>query len=124
MASLKGVRVIMENPRYNYVTDVNGAVPFEETRQYFVGQRFNMGSDENENFVKCVDVIDLTGYKCFNVTFNGRSTGALGVTYAITTTVWAESVEGVEAALYDHYQDISNIRDVVDLATLPKRGEA
>lgn len=113
----------MENPRYNYVTDVNGAVPFEETRRYFVGQTLNFGV-EDDVLVKCVDVIDLSGYKCFNVTFNGRSTGALGVTYAITTTVWAESVEGVEAALYDHYQDISNIRDVVDLATLPKRGEA
>lgn len=58
MAGLKSVKVIMEKPEYNYVTDVNGAVPFADVRKYFVGQTLNLGR-ESDLLVKCVDVIEV-----------------------------------------------------------------
>lgn len=113
MSNLKGVKVVMEKPQYNYVTDVNGAVPFAEIRAYFVGQRFNMGNDENENFVKCVDVIDLTGYKRYKVAFRGTTKGAaVAGNYPYSVTVWAQDEDGARLALYDKYEHISQFSAV------------
>lgn len=58
MSNLKSVKVVMEDPTYNYVTSVNASVTFADIRKYFVGQRLSFGV-EGDVMVTCVDVIEV-----------------------------------------------------------------
>lgn len=59
MSNLKSVKVVMEDPSYNYVTSVNASATFADIRKYFVGQRLNFGV-EGDVMVTCVDVIEVS----------------------------------------------------------------
>jgi len=53
---MKTVKVIFEDPKYNYYTTVNGSNTDEEIKKYFVGTDFNVGVYPVENIQKCIKV--------------------------------------------------------------------
>lgn len=112
MTARIAVKVCLSDSRYNYVTEVNGTI--ENARRYFVGQEINVGSVE-DHVLKCLDVVDVTNYKRFKVTFYGRTKGAIGISYKITDTVWAPDVEGARLALYDKYEHIHRVYETVEV---------
>lgn len=119
MANRITVKVIVSDSRHNYLTDINGTI--EDARRYFVGQELNVGTVD-DLMVKCLKVEDATDWKLFQVTFNGRTKNALGVTYKITDSVWAPDEEGVRLALYDKYEHVTGVRDIMDVTyTVRKR---
>lgn len=56
ISKLGMVEVIMEDPEYNYKTNVGPSVTEKDARAYFVGKKFDMGHYPKEHFVKCVDI--------------------------------------------------------------------
>lgn len=54
--SLGVVKVIFENPEYNYTTNVGVNVTEEEARNYFVGKMFNVGIYPKQNMQKAIDI--------------------------------------------------------------------
>jgi hypothetical protein len=50
------VKVIFENPEYNYITNVGVNVTEEEARNYFVGKMFDVGVYPKENMQKVIDI--------------------------------------------------------------------
>ena len=50
------VKVIFENPAYNYSTNVGVDVTEEEARNYFVGKMFDVGAFPKENMQKAIDI--------------------------------------------------------------------
>lgn len=44
--------------------------------------------------------------KTYTAHFTGRKVGAIGIRYAINTTVEAESIEDAKLRLYDRYEHI------------------
>jgi hypothetical protein len=113
MANRIAVKVCLSDTRYNYVTEVNGTI--EDARRYFVGQDINVGSVE-DRVLKCLDVVDVTSYKRFRVSFHGRTKGAIGICYRITDNVWAQDVEGARLALYDKYEQIHRVYETVEVS--------
>lgn len=53
---MKTIKIIFENPDYNYITSVNPKTTEEENRKYFVGASFNLGAYPLEDFQKCIDI--------------------------------------------------------------------
>jgi len=53
---MKTIKVIFENPIYNYITSVNPKTTDDENRKYFVGKPFNLGVYPVEDFQKCIDI--------------------------------------------------------------------
>lgn len=53
---MKSVKVIFENPIYNYITSVNPKTTDEENRKYFVNAIFDVGVFPKENPQKCIDI--------------------------------------------------------------------
>lgn len=56
-SAMKAVRVIMEDPSYNYTTSVSDLVTEEEAKKYFVSKAFNFGDTEEKPYdimVRCV----------------------------------------------------------------------
>lgn len=50
------IKVIFENPIYNYITSVNPKATTEELKKYFVNTVFNVGSFPEENPQKCIKI--------------------------------------------------------------------
>lgn len=50
--------------------------------------------------------------KTFKITFNGRTKGAIGITYTITDTFQGETLEDAKLNMYDKYEHI-NIKHVM-----------
>ena len=53
---LNEVKVIFENPIYNYSTDVSALSTEESATAYFVGREFNVGVYPVENMQKCIAI--------------------------------------------------------------------
>ena len=53
----------------------------------------------------------------FRIIFNGRKTGAIGITYPIYKILDAENKEKAILSLYDEYEHIMNIKFIKDLTT-------
>jgi len=49
-----GAKVIFENDKYNYTTEVNKNLTTDEVKKYFIGKFFNLGSIA-DNMQKCID---------------------------------------------------------------------
>ena len=54
--SLGVVKVIFENPEYNYTTNVGAKITESEARKYFVGKMFDVGVYPKENMQKAIDI--------------------------------------------------------------------
>lgn len=54
---LNAVKVIFANPAYNYITSVSATTTKKSAEEYFVGQKFNLGSYPIENMQKCIKII-------------------------------------------------------------------
>ena len=54
----------------------------------------------------------LKGSQHYNVKFNGREVGALGITYPIAIDVFANTQEEVKNILYDWFEHISSLKIV------------
>jgi hypothetical protein len=50
------VKVVFENPEYNYITNVGVNVTEEEARNYFVGKMFDVGVYPKENMQKVINI--------------------------------------------------------------------
>ena len=55
-SGLASVLVKFNDPKYNYQTSINGSVPINEVRNYFVGRMFDRGSYPKENFQRVIDI--------------------------------------------------------------------
>lgn len=53
---LASVKVIFANPKYNYVTSINGSVTEKEARKYFVGKMLDVGTYPTEDMQKVIDI--------------------------------------------------------------------
>ena len=53
---MKTVKVIFENPIYNYSTVVNPKCSERELRKYFVNQYFSVECYPVENLQKCINI--------------------------------------------------------------------
>jgi L-rhamnose mutarotase len=51
---MNSVLVKFANPKYNYVTSINGSE--DSARKYFIGKNFNVGSFPKEDFQKVIDI--------------------------------------------------------------------
>jgi hypothetical protein len=49
------------------------------------------------------------GTNTYTFTFIGRKVGAIGITYRITVTTEADSVESAKAWLWEHYEHITQL---------------
>ena len=56
---MKTIKVIFENPIYNYITSINPKTTEAEIRKYFIGTPFNLGSYPVEDFQTCINIIIL-----------------------------------------------------------------
>lgn len=56
---MKTIKVIFQNPIYNYTTSVNPKTTEEESRKYFIGTPFNLGAYPEEDFQTCINIIIL-----------------------------------------------------------------
>lgn len=52
----KAVKVIFEDPQYNYTTSVNPGASDESLKKYFVGTTFNVGVYPQELFKRCISI--------------------------------------------------------------------
>lgn len=50
------VRVLFADPKYNYITNVNPGLSFEEATAYFIGKWFNLGHIE-DNMQRCIHAV-------------------------------------------------------------------
>ena len=50
------VKVMFENPQYNYETNVSGGTTEDEARNYFVGKLLNVGVYPKENMQRVIDI--------------------------------------------------------------------
>lgn len=55
-SNLNSVKVIFENPKYNYTTDVSSSTTEASAKKYFVGKFFNVGIYPKENLQKCIGI--------------------------------------------------------------------
>jgi hypothetical protein len=55
-SNLNSVKVIFENPKYNYTTDVSSSTTEASAKKYFVGKFFNVGIYPIENLQKCIGI--------------------------------------------------------------------
>ena len=55
--------------------------------------------------------------KTFRIMFNGRKSGAIGITYPIYKILDSENKEKAILSLYDEYEHITNIKFIKDLTT-------
>jgi hypothetical protein len=53
---LASVKVIFANPKYNYVSSINGSVTEKEARKYFVGKMLDVGTYPTEDMQKVIDI--------------------------------------------------------------------
>ena len=53
---MKTIKVIFENPDYNYITSVNLKTTDKENIDYFVNTVFNVGCYPVENMQKCIKI--------------------------------------------------------------------
>jgi hypothetical protein len=53
---LNSVKVIFQNPKYNYTTNVSANTTEQDARDYFVGKMFDVGTYPNENMQRVIDV--------------------------------------------------------------------
>jgi hypothetical protein len=60
---MNSVLVKFANPKYNYVTSINGSE--DSARKYFVGKNFNVGSFPKEDFQKVIDIEFYPALKSF-----------------------------------------------------------
>ena len=54
---MKTVTVMFEDTKYNYVTSVGANVSFQEAKDYFLGQWFNLAVGEQDNMQQCTAII-------------------------------------------------------------------
>ncbi len=96
------VEVFFENPKYNYVTNVNGDLTESQAREYFVGKNFNVESYPSEKTAKVKDI-----------TFHAKGTYADGG--AITKDEYKKMRDD-----YDNFEwkfnDLEEIKDETERA--------
>lgn len=53
---MKAIKVIFQNDKYNYFTDVNPKVTQKDIESYFIGKKFNLGVFPVEDMQECINV--------------------------------------------------------------------
>lgn len=54
MKNLNSVKVLFNNPEYNYSTNVSAESTKESAEAYFIGKSFDLGIYPKEDFQKCI----------------------------------------------------------------------
>lgn len=56
MENLNSVKVIFQDTKYNYETNVSANSTEKDCNNYFVGKYFNLGSYPREDMQKCISI--------------------------------------------------------------------